>query len=107
MIHASVEQRPVVGDQHEAPFAGQVAAQSGATRGVQMVGGFVDERKARIVGEQSRQQGFGLFAPAQAGKGSRFPGRRLKLGHAEQGQFPPPAPRGEIRNQQARQRPDG
>ena len=93
VIHAAVQERPVVGHQQEPLFAAEIPAHQLPARAVEVVGGLVDEQEAVFPGKEHRQQQLGLLTPGQRGK---RPVQRV-LGHLQRRQFPQKPPRGHIR----------
>ena len=84
VVHAPVQEPPVVGHQDEALLFLQVGRHHGPGLGVQVVGGLVDEQEVPLVQKQGGQQHLGLLAVGQAGKGAV-----QRVGpHPQQGQLP-------------------
>ena len=83
VVHAAVQELPVVGDQNEPPLALEIGGHAAAGFGVQVVGGLVDEQEPPLVQEQRGQQGLGLFPRRQ---GRKRAVQRI-VGHAQAGKF--------------------
>ena len=83
MVNAPVQEGAVVAHQQKAVLAAQVIRHQFAAMHVQVVGGLVNQRVHILPGKQRRQQGLGLFAPAEGVKGTV----QRVLGHLKQVQF--------------------
>ena len=88
VVHAAVQEIPVVGHQQKAPLFPEVRRRGPPSGGVQMVGGLVDEEIPLLPAEQRRQQALGLL-PA----GERVEGPVQRPGvHPQQARLPQKLP---------------
>ena len=61
MVHAAVQEGPVVGHQKKALLSAEIAAHHLSSVGIQVIGGLIDEREASFPKEEQGQQKLGLL----------------------------------------------